>query len=83
MNGPLGRVLLLKTGVGNSFGLAGHIGNKIGLCVQYKFHMELFHLSFEIEWALSSQFSEKKHFKRHFIINLKNVRGPTLRYLTD
>ncbi len=35
---------------------------------QYKYHKDLFNMTFERKLAFSSPFSKKKHFKSHFLI---------------
>ena len=71
-----------NSGVGNSFWLAGHLGNKNGLCGPV-YYMDLNDLNFERKWAYSSPFSKKKHFKRGILMfyQLNKRSRATLRCL--
>jgi len=51
----------------------GHIGNKIVSAGQYKYHNDLFDLTFETRGAFSCPFLKRTILRG---INLKNVRGP-------
>jgi len=69
--------------VGNSFWLAGHIGNKKWSMWAY---MDLNDLNFERKWAYNSLFSKQKHFergilmfyqfKKTFVGHIKVLGGP-------
>jgi len=49
----------ISAGVGNSLWLAGHIGNKIAYAGQYKYHNDLFDLTFERKGAFSGPFKKR------------------------
>ncbi len=71
-------IVYLDQGYATLYGscLVDHIGNKIVYAGQYKYHNDLFDLTFEIKRAFSGPLKNilKGIFK--YFINLNNVRGP-------